>query len=127
MIAVKKVIRTDKAPDPIGPYSQGLVCGNRVYVSGQGPRNPETGTNPEGIREQTRQVLKNIEAILEAGGATMDQVVKVTAHLTNLDRDFQGYNEVYKEFFTEPYPVRITVQSQLFGMLVEIDAIAELD
>ncbi|HPE65083.1 MAG TPA: Rid family detoxifying hydrolase, partial [Synergistales bacterium] len=97
---MKKVIRTDKAPDPIGPYSQGLVCGNRVYVSGQGPRNPETGKNPEGIKEQTRQVLKNIKAILEAGGATMDQVVKVTAHLTNLDRDFQGYNEVYAEFFT---------------------------
>ncbi len=124
---MKKVIRTDKAPDPIGPYSQGLVCGNRVYVSGQGPRNPQTGTTPEGVAEQTRQVLKNIQAILEAGGATMDHVVKVTAHLANLKDDFHAYNEVYKEFFNEPYPVRITVGSQLFGILVEIDVIAELD
>jgi 2-iminobutanoate/2-iminopropanoate deaminase len=124
---MKKVIRTDKAPDPIGPYSQGLVCGNRVYVSGQGPRNPQTGTTPEGVAEQTRQVLKNIQSILEAGGATMDHVVKVTAHLANLEKDFHAYNEVYKEFFNEPYPVRITVGSQLFGILVEIDVIAELD
>ena len=124
---MRKVICTNNAPDPIGPYSQGLICGNQIYVSGQGPKNPATGETPEGVAEQTRQVLKNIQAILEAGGATMEHVVKVTVHLADLKNDFHEYNEVYKEFFNEPYPVRITVGSELYGILVEIDVIAELD
>lgn len=122
---MKKVIRTDKAPDPIGPYSQGLICGKRLYVSGQGPRK-KTGTMPEGITEQTRQTLENVKAILEAGGATMDHVVKSTVHLANLD-DFAAFNEVYKQYFREPFPVRTTVGSKLLGILVEVDVIAELD
>ena len=124
---MKKVIHTSKAPDPVGPYSQGLVCGSRLYVSGQGPFNPETGKKPEGVAEQTRQTLKNVQAILEAGGATMDHVVKVTAHLQNVRQDFQAFNEVYKTFFKEPFPVRTTVGSDLLNILVEIDVIAELD
>ena len=68
---MKKAIRTDKAPEPIGPYSQGLICGKRIYVAGQGPKDPATGMKPEGVQAQARQVLKNIRAILEAGGATM--------------------------------------------------------
>ena len=124
---MKKVIRTNKAPEPVGPYTQEIICGKRIYVAGQGPRNPETGTTPEGVTEQTRQVLKNIRAILEAGGATMDHVVKVTAHLQNVRQDFQAFNEVYKTFFKEPFPVRTTVGSDLLNILVEIDVIAELD
>lgn len=124
---MKKAIRTPNAPDPSGAYSQGLRCGSRVYVSGQGPKNPATGKTPEGIEEQTRQTLKNIQAILEAGGATMDQVVKTTVHLQELTRDFTVFNAVYSEFFSEPYPVRITVGSTLNNILVEIDVIAELD
>lgn len=124
---MKKEIRTDKSPDPIGPYSQGLIVGNRVYVSGQGPLNPATKTTPEGIEAQTRQVMTNIKNILAAGGATMDHVVKSTVHLANTD-DFKAFNAVYKEFFTAPFPVRTTVGSALLGgILVEIDVVAELD
>ncbi len=122
---MKKEIRTDRSPDPIGPYSQGVKVGNRIYVSGQGPLNPVTGETPQTIEEQTRQVLTNIRNILEAGGATMDNVVKTTVHLADL-KDFQAFNGVYKEFFTTPYPVRTTVGSQLLGILVEIDVIAEI-
>lgn len=124
---MKKAIRTSNAPDPSGPYSQGLRCGKRIYVSGQGPKDPATGKTAEGIEEQTRQVLKNIQAILEAGGATMDHVVKTTVHLQELKRDFPAFNSVYKEFFKEPFPVRITVGSTLNNILVEIDVIAETD
>ncbi|MDR1622250.1 MAG: RidA family protein [Synergistaceae bacterium] len=110
----------------MGPYSQGLVVGSRIYVAGEGPKNPETNTTPEGIEAQTRQVMTNLKNILEAGGAAMDNVVKSTVHLANLD-DFEKFNGVYKEFFTPPYPVCTTVGSALLGgILVEIDVIAEL-
>jgi 2-iminobutanoate/2-iminopropanoate deaminase len=123
---VKKEIKTNKSPNPIGPYSQGLVVGNRIYVSGQGPRNPAAGGTPEGIEEQTRQVMTNLKNILEAGGGSMDDVVKSTAHLANLD-DFETFNRVYSSFFNPPYPVRTTVGSALLGgILVEIDVVAEL-
>ncbi len=122
---MKKEIRTKNAPMPAGPYSQGIIVGDRIYVAGQGPLNPATGKVPEGIEEQTRQVLKNIQAILEAGGAKLDDVVKVTAHLADL-KYFAAFNEVYKTFFKEPFPVRTTVGSQLKDILVEIDVIAEL-
>ncbi len=121
---MKKQIRTDKAPMPIGPYSQGLIVGNRIYVAGQGPLDVISGRVPEGVSSQTRQVLNNIRTILEAGGSSMDEVVKTTVHLADL-KDFEAFNEVYQEFFTEPYPVRTTVGSQLYGILVEIDVIAE--
>lgn len=124
---MKEVVRTNKAPAPVGPYSQGIRTGGRIYVAGQGPVNPETGKMPEGIAEQTRQTLNNVKAILEEGGASMEHVVKATVHLTDLG-NFKGFNEVYREFFSEPYPVRTTVKSGLLGeMLVEIDVIAELD
>lgn len=122
---MKKEIKTDKSPTPAGPYSQGLMVGNRIYIAGQGPLNAETGTVPETIEGQTRQALTNIKNILEAGGASMDQVAKITVHLADL-KDFEAFNKVYKEFFTPPYPVRTTVGSQLMNILVEIDAIAEL-
>lgn len=122
---MKKEIRTEKAPAPIGPYSQAIVAGNRVYVAGQGPLNVETGKMPETVGEQTRQVLTNIRTILEAAGATMDDVVKTTVHLADM-KDFEAFNEVYKQFFKPPYPARITVSSNLLDILVEIDAIAEM-
>lgn len=123
---MKKEIKTNKAPQPAGPYSQALVMGGRVYVAGQGPIDPATGTKPDGIEAQTRNTLTNLKNILEAAGATMDNVVKSTVHLANLD-DFAAFNAVYQEFFTTPYPVRTTVGSALLGgILVEIDVIAEL-
>lgn len=122
----KKEIRTDKAPQPIGPYSQALIVGSRVYVAGQGPKNPATGKTPEGIEEQTRQVMTNLKNIIEAAGGTMDHITKSTVHLANLE-DFEAFNKVYSDFFLPPYPVRTTVGSALLGgILVEVDVVAEL-
>lgn len=107
-----------------GLYSPGLRVGDYIFVSGQVPRNPVTGQIVgETIEEQTRQVLENIKAILEAGGATLADVVKVSAHLSDLSL-FDGYNKVYVTYFPDPKPTRTTVGSQLLGFLVEIDAIA---
>jgi 2-iminobutanoate/2-iminopropanoate deaminase len=122
---MKQSIVTKNAPAPVGAYSQGVKVNNRIYVAGQGPKNPKTGQTPETIEEQTKQVLLNIQNILEAAGATMADITKVTAHLSDL-KDFDKYNQVYTEFFSEPYPVRTTVGSQLMNILVEIDVIAEI-
>lgn len=119
----KQAVRTDRAPEPAGPYSQAIVSGPFVFVAGQGPKDPATGTMADDVQEQTRQVLRNLSAILEAAGSSLDDVVKVTAHLSTLD-DFQAFNQAYQQFFTEPYPVRTTVGSALFGIKVEIDVIA---
>jgi 2-iminobutanoate/2-iminopropanoate deaminase len=119
-------IRTDKAPLPVGAYSQGIVSGGNIYVAGQGPKNPATGTVPEGIEEQTRQVLTNIKNILAEGGATLDDVVKVTAHLADLG-SFAAFDKVCREFFKPPFPARTTVCSGLMNILVEIDVIAQVD
>lgn len=122
---MREKITTDKAPNPAGPYSQGIKVGSRFYVAGQGPLNVINGVTPEGVYEQTKQVLTNIKHILEAGDASMSDIVKVTAHLTTL-KDFEEYNRAYGEFFGEPYPVRTTVESGLNNILVEIDVIAEI-
>lgn len=120
---MKQQLFPSNAPKPIGPYSPGLRVGDFVFVSGQGPLNPATGQTPETIEEQTAQVLENIKAILESGGATMADVVKVTAHLSDL-ANFARYNQVYATYFPDPKPTRTTVGSQLLGILVEIDVIA---
>ena len=120
----KQQITTTSGASPMGAYSQGLRAGDFIFVSGQGPLDPTTGKIVgETIEEQTARTLENIKAILEAGGATMADVVKVTAHLTDLS-NFAAYNKVYATYFPDPKPVRTTVGSQLLGMLVEIDAIA---
>ena len=120
----KQQIRTDTAAQPIGAYSQGLRVGDFIFVSGQGPLDPRTGDVVGAtIEEQTARVLENIKAILAAAGASMSQVVKVTAHLSDLSL-FERYNRVYASYFPNPKPARTTVGSQLLGILVEIDAIA---
>ena len=120
----KQQIRTNSGASPVGAYSQGLRAGDFVFVSGQGPLDPVTGRIiGENIEEQTERVLENIKAILEAGGATMADVVKVSAHLSDLAL-FERYNKVYGSYFPDPKPTRTTVGSQLMGILVEIDAIA---
>ena len=108
-----------------GAYTPGIVVGETVYVSGQGPLDPATGKLiGTTIEEQTRVTLENIKRILTTAGCGMDDCVKLSAHLANID-DFPRYNEVYRSFFTKPYPARTTVGSVLSrGMLVEIDAIA---
>ena len=120
----KQQIRTKSGASPIGAYSQGLRAGDFIFVSGQGPLDPATGQIVgETVEEQTARVLDNIKAILEAGGATMADVVKVSAHLSDLAL-FERYNKVYSTYFPDPKPTRTTVGSQLLGILVEIDAIA---
>jgi 2-iminobutanoate/2-iminopropanoate deaminase len=120
----KQQIRTTSGASPIRPYSQGLRVGDFLFVSGQGPLDPATGKIVgETIEEQTACVLENIKVILEAGGATMADVVKVSAHLSDLGL-FDRYNKVYATYFPDPKPTRTTVGSQLLGILVEIDAIA---
>ena len=123
-----KVIETKKAPGAIGPYSQGIQAGNMIYVSGQIPIDPATGEFAgEDIAAQTRQSLKNIREILKAAGADMSNVVKTTVLLKDI-ADFAAMNEVYAEFFTEPYPARAAFQAAAIpkGALVEIEAIAVL-
>ena len=106
------------------PYSPGLRVGDFVFVSGQVPRDPITGQIVgETIEEQTRQVIENIKAVLAEGGATLADVVKVSAHLSDLAL-FERYNKVYVTYFPDPKPTRTTVGSQLLGFLVEIDVIA---
>jgi 2-iminobutanoate/2-iminopropanoate deaminase len=121
----KTQISTSKGSPPGGPYSQAIRAGDYVFVAGQVGRDPATGqVAGDTIEAQTRQTLENMKAILEAAGASMADVVKVGAHLTDLSL-FDRYNSVYVEYFPEPRPARTTVGSKLLGTyLVEIDAIA---
>jgi 2-iminobutanoate/2-iminopropanoate deaminase len=121
---MNEVIRTDKASKGTGPYVQGRRVGDFVYVSGQGPLDPVTSeVVGETIEEQTRRTLENIQAILEAGGAKLSDVIKIGAYLKDLS-EFGRFNEVYKEFFPSDFPCRTTVGTDLSGIKVEIDAIA---
>lgn len=122
-----KMISTKKAPAAIGPYSQAIQVGNIVYTSGQLPLDPATGTFPDGgIKEQTRQSLANVKAILEEVGLTMNNVVKTTVFMADMG-DFADMNSIYAEFFTEPYPARsaVAVKTLPKGALVEIEVVAE--
>ena len=122
-----KVISTKKAPAAIGPYSQAIQVGSLVYTSGQIPIDPSTGAFVEGgIKEQTRQSLINVKAILEEAGLSMSNVVKTTVFMADMN-DFADMNAVYAEFFSEPYPARsaVAVKTLPKGALVEIEVIAE--
>ena len=123
-----KAISTINAPAAIGPYSQAIYVGNLVYTSGQIPIDPATGIIVEGgIKEQTRQSLTNVKAILESAGLAMGNVVKTTVFLADMN-DFAEMNSVYAEFFAEPYPARsaVAVKTLPKGALVEIEVIAEV-
>ena len=123
-----KVISTQKAPAAIGPYSQAIKVGNLLFASGQIPINPATGTIVEGgIKEQTRQSLTNVKAILEEAGLTLSDVVKTTVFLADMN-DFADMNGVYAEFFSEPYPARsaVAVKTLPKGASVEIEVVAEV-
>jgi len=120
----KQQIFTEKGPKPVGPYSQAIKVGDFIFVSGQGPLDPETGKIVgDSIEIQTARVLDNIKAILEAAGSNMASVVKSTVHLSDLSL-FGAFNRVYADYFPDPKPTRTTVGSQLPGILVEIDVIA---
>ena len=122
----KKVINTPKAPAAIGPYSQAILVGNTLYISGQVPIDPATGKLVEGgITEQTEQVFKNIKAILDEAGFTFDDVVKSTCLLSTMDH-FKPMNEVYAKYYSHDCPARaaFAVAGLPMGALVEIETIA---
>jgi 2-iminobutanoate/2-iminopropanoate deaminase len=122
----KKALVSDQAPQPAGPYSQGIVSGDLLFTAGFGPQDRANGNAvAESVAEQTRQVLRNVRAVLAEHGADMDSVLKTTVHLADL-ADFAEFNEAYAEFFSEPYPVRTTVGSQLANIRVEIDVVARV-
>jgi 2-iminobutanoate/2-iminopropanoate deaminase len=123
---MRKVIRTAEGPRPLGVYSQAIVVDGFVFLSGQGPVNPATNEMELGdIRSETRRVLGNIGAILEAAGSSLRDVVRMGVFLADL-ADFPAMNEVFAEFFPENPPVRTTVGCTLLRMKVEIDCIARL-
>lgn len=127
-MSVKEIIKTDKAPAAIGPYSQGVKTETSVYVSGQLPINPATGAFPsDDIKEQTKQSLENVKAILEAAGCTMADVVKTTVLLKDI-KDFTAMNEVYAEYFTQDFPARAAFQVANLpkDARVEIEVVASL-
>lgn len=124
--AKKKVITSSKAALPIGPYSQGIQAGNFIFVAGEKGIDPKTGKMvPGGIVAETRQTLENIKAILAEAGATLDDAVASTVHMTDLN-EFQQMNQVYAEYFRKEPPGRTTVQVQALpaGAQVEITVIA---
>jgi 2-iminobutanoate/2-iminopropanoate deaminase len=124
---VRHAIVTDKAPKPVGPYSQGIIEGDFIFVAGQGPINPLTGTLELGdARSETQRVFENLRAILQAAGASLDDVVKCNVYLRDIN-DFAAMNEVYGTFFTAPFPARTTIQAGALpgGIAVEIECIAK--
>lgn len=126
MSATLSAVSSKHAPAAIGPYSQGIAAGGFLFTSGQVALDPETGALvPGGIEEQTRRVLQNLSAVLQAGGASLRNVLRCTVFLKDL-KDFAAMNKVYAEFFGDPPPSRSTVQVAALpkDALVEIDAIA---
>jgi reactive intermediate/imine deaminase len=118
-------VRTDAAPAPVGAYSQARIAGPFVYTAGMGPLDPATGKiQGEDVATQTDIVLDHLETILREAGMTLADVVKVTAHLADLDRDFPEFDRAFRARFAEPFPARTTVGSTLAGILVEIDVVA---
>ncbi|GGA36573.1 RidA family protein [Psychrobacillus lasiicapitis] len=125
---VKEVISTENAPGAIGPYSQAIKKGKFIFVSGQLPVNPQTGEISEDIKEQTIQSLNNVKKVVEAAGASLEDVVKTTVFLTDLS-NFSDVNEIYGRYFTENFPARSCVEvSRLpkdVGVEIEVIAILE--
>ena len=122
----RRRVHTDEAPAAIGPYSQAIVSGGFVFTAGQIGLVPETMEVVEGgVEEQAHRVLKNLTAVLEAAGSSMNDVVKTTMYLADM-ADFVAVNEIYAGYFGEPFPARSAVQAAALpkGVLVEIDAIA---
>jgi len=125
----KEIIRSGNAPQPIGPYSAAVRYGNLVYTAGQIGIDPRTGEIvPGGIEAETRQVLSNLRNLLAAAGASLDQVVKTTVFMRDLN-EFAVMNQVYAEFFEKDFPARSTVQVSALpkGAAVEIEAVAIID
>ncbi|HMM38553.1 MAG TPA: Rid family detoxifying hydrolase [Desulfovibrio sp.] len=123
---MRRIIFTDKAPGPVGPYSQAVRHGGLVFASGQVAIDPVSGEVVYGgVAEQTELALKNLRAVLEAAGSGLDRILKCNVYLADIG-DFEAMNEVYKRYFTKDYPARLTVAvgNMFGGLAVEMDAIA---
>lgn len=122
---MKTLISSEDTPTPVGPYSPGLSVGEWIFLSGQGGFDPKTGKMISGdIAEQTAQTFRNIELLLEAAGASLDDVVSCLVHLADLS-DYAAFNTIYEKRFSGTKPVRTAVRADLVaGMLVEITAVA---
>lgn len=122
---MKNVISTDKAPAAIGPYSQAIEVNGMVFTSGQIPVNPTTGEIPEGVEAQANQAFSNLKALLEASGSDMAKVIKTTVFIKNMN-DFAKINEVYANYFVQPFPSRSCVEVARLpkDVLLEVEAIA---
>ena len=123
---MKEAVYTDRAPRPVGPYSQGILSGELLFISGQIPLDPETGKLVNGsFEDKVRRVMENIKAIVEAAGGSMDDIVKVTVYLRDITR-FSEFNKVYSEYFKGVPPARVVVEvSNLpLGAELEVEAIA---
>ena len=123
---MRNAIVTEKAPKPVGPYSQAIVEGDLIFVAGQGPINPGTGSLELGdVRAETRRVFENLRAILEAAGSSLEHVLKCNVYLRDIN-DFAAMNEVYATYFSKPFPARTTIQAGALpgGIAVEIECIA---
>jgi len=122
-----KEIKTTTAPAAIGPYSQAIISGNLVFTSGQIPVNPENGEIPTGVEAQANQVFTNIKNLLTGAGTDISKVIKTTVFIQSMD-EFAKINEIYANYFTEPFPARSCVEVAKLpkGVLLEVEAIAEL-
>ncbi len=121
---MSEAIHADAAPPQAGPYSHAVRTGNLAFLAGQGPFHPVTGGMPDAFEDQVRQTLENLAAVAEAAGSSLAAAVRVGVYLRTMD-DFPALNPVYREFFTEPYPARTTIQSNI-PFPIEIDAVLEL-
>lgn len=119
-------IETDAAPLPGGPYSQAMVAGSFVFIAGQGPFEPGSGAKVEGtFAEQAHQTFRNLAAVAEAAGGSLEKAVRIGAFLKDMG-DFPEMNEIYRQYFSDPLPTRTTVQSDLPGFSIEVDAVLYL-
>jgi len=123
---MRKAVLTDKAPKPVGPYSQAILSDDFIFVAGQGPSDPATRVyTPADTKTETKRTFENLKAILEAAGSSLDKVVKCNVYLRDI-KDFAAMNEVYATYFQEPFPARTTIQAGALpmGIAVEIECIA---
>ncbi len=123
---MRHAIVTEKAPKPLGPYSQAIIEGDFIFLAGQGCANPKTGKLELGdVGSETKRTFENLRAVLEAAGSSLDDVVKCNVYLRDIN-DFAAMNEVYQTFFSAPFPARTTIQAGALpgGIAVEIECIA---
>jgi reactive intermediate/imine deaminase len=120
-----QLVTSPDAPTPAGTYSPGIISGGHVYIAGQGPFDTAGNLVGETFAEQLRQTFRNVEAIAQAAGTSLTKAVRIGVYLKTLD-DWAALNELSKEFLAEPYPARTTIQSNLNGFLIEVDAVVEL-